>query len=92
LHLIEVKSSLNIDQRYIDETAYTAMIIIDAGLDIKKCSLMLLDENYRLGMNDDKLFIKYDITYEVFNKVKSFELEWDHIIEILNNRSASSLT
>ena len=71
-HLIEVKSSLNPKAEYIDDMAYTAMVARASGLNIKKISLLILSNEYRLGMNDEDLFVLIDSTDNVMQQVEIF--------------------
>lgn len=80
--LYEVKSSVKPHKEYIDDMAYTCMVVKKAGLSIEKCTLILISKDYRLGMTDDKLFEEYDTTSEVFSRVKEYNKLWDTINSI----------
>jgi CRISPR/Cas system-associated exonuclease Cas4 (RecB family) len=78
--LIEVKSSTSkkIESKkdlseFLDDMAYTAMIIGKNGLSLSTIRLMLLSEKFRLGMSIDALFESFDYTNDVKNRVTAFE-------------------
>ena len=81
-HLYEVKTSLNPNDKYIDDMAYTAMVLRRAGVSIDKCTLILISPDYRLGMGDDKLFVQYDMTEDVLYRVSRYAKKWDKIKSI----------
>ena len=71
-HLIEVKSSVNPKAEYIDDMAYTAMVASASGLKINNISLLILSKDYRLGMNDEELFVLIESTDKVMQHVDIF--------------------
>lgn len=85
--LIEIKSSINDKDQFIDDIAYTAMVMRLAGLDVRATSLMLISEDYRLGMSNDKLFLGIDHTDEVLVRVGKFESARAEIDKITRGRS-----
>jgi len=78
-HILEVKSGLNDKKEYLDDLAYTAMVAGNAGLEISECSLMLLSRDYRLGMENDKLFIEINHTKEALLQAKEFIKNWEDV-------------
>ncbi|MEN6343406.1 MAG: hypothetical protein ABFC89_12720, partial [Methanospirillum sp.] len=60
LELIEVKSSVKEKAEQIDDMAYTALIAKESGVAPSTVSLLLLDKNYRQGMDQEFLFKKLD--------------------------------
>ena len=70
--LIEVKSSVNAKEELIDDMAYTTLVAQVAGFSPSMISLMLIDKNYRLGMPDERLFVKIDMTEQVLARVEEF--------------------
>ena len=78
-HLIEVKSSANLRQELIDDLAYTLMVISGAGLRISKASLMLISKDFRLGMDDSKLYTEHDCTTDALARQTQFQAYWDII-------------
>jgi len=57
----------------IDDIAYTSLIIAKNGLTISTARLMLLSEQFRLGMSIDKLFESSDVTGDVNQRVTESE-------------------
>ena len=80
--MIEVKSGMNDKDEYIDDMAYTTMVMNKSGFDISKISLFLISPDYRLGMDDKDLFREIDHTDDVIEKVKEFDRLWDQIDNI----------
>lgn len=85
--LIEIKSSVNDKEEFIDDIAYTAMVMRLAGFDVRAISLILLSKDYRLGMSNDKLFLEIDHTDEVLVRVGTFESVRAEIDEITRERN-----
>jgi len=81
-HLIEVKSSVNDREEFIDDMAYTAMIIDRCGFNISSVSLLLVSKDFRLGMENEELFVEIDHTDEVLVRVEEFKPFWQQIEEI----------
>jgi len=79
-HIIEVKSSVRDKPEFIDDMAYTTMIVEQFGLQIKKITLFLVSKEYRLGMDDNLLFVEVDHAFEVKSRVEEFR-EFLGIIE-----------
>jgi len=77
--LIEVKSSVNAKEEFIDDMAYTTLVAQAAGFSPSTINLMLIDKNYRLGMPDERLFVKTDMTEQVLAKVEEFKTIFDSI-------------
>lgn len=67
--ICEVKSSTEVKDIYINDAAYQYYVLTSLGLNVTKCSIIVLNNKYvRHGDLDlDKLFIKYDITDDVIN-------------------------
>ena len=78
-HLIEVKSNVSLRQELIDDLAYTLMVLSQAGVKISKASLLLISKDFRLGMDDSKLFAEYECTEEASARVTQFLSYWDII-------------
>jgi len=81
-HLMEVKSSVNDREEFIDDMAYTAMVIDHCGFNISNVSLILISKDFRLGMENEKLFVEIDHTDEVMVRVEEFKPFWKQIEEI----------
>jgi len=80
--LIEVKSSVNDKVEFIDDMAYTAMVINRCGFNISSVSLLLVSKDFRLGMENKELFVEIDHTDEVLVRVEEFKPFWQRIEEI----------
>lgn len=81
-HVIEVKSSVNDKEEFIDDMAYTAMVISRAGVAISNASLLLVSKSFRLGMKNEDLFLQIEHTDEVLNRISVFSSAWEQIEEI----------
>ena len=79
--LIEVKSSANDRGNYIDDMAYTAMVLTQAGLVITSASLLLISKEFRLGMDNRDLFVEVDHTDEVLLHAEALRQLWPNIID-----------
>jgi CRISPR/Cas system-associated exonuclease Cas4 (RecB family) len=77
--LIEVKSSINAKAELIDDMAYTTLVAQAAGFSPSSIHLMLIDKNYRLGMPDERLFVKTDVTEQVLARVEEFRTLVDQV-------------
>ena len=84
--LIEIKSNVNLTEKLIDDLAYTTMIAKRVGLNITSCSLLLVNKDYRLGMDNKKLFVENDVSKKVFNRIIDFEESYDSIARILSQK------
>ncbi|MCB4791070.1 MAG: DUF2779 domain-containing protein [Elusimicrobia bacterium] len=83
-NLIEIKSGKTAKEEYIEDAAYTAMVIMRTGLQIKTISLMLVSGDYRKGMPDKKLFVTEDITKDAKEQVEKFNAIADSTATALN--------
>jgi CRISPR/Cas system-associated exonuclease Cas4 (RecB family) len=81
-YMIEVKSSVNDKKEFIDDMAYTAMVIDRFGFNISNASLLLIFKDFRLGMKNENLFVEIDHTDEVLDRVEIFKPFWEQIEEI----------
>jgi len=81
-HMIEVKSSVNDKEEFIDDMTYTAMVINRCGFDISTVSLILISRDFRLGMKNENLFVEIDHTSEVLDRVELFKPFWEQIEDI----------
>lgn len=77
--LNEVKSGVTDDPKFIDDMAYTAMVAKRSGLKITGSCLFLVSKDFRLGMSNDRLFVKIDHTDEVQTRVALFEPCWETV-------------
>jgi len=81
-HMIEVKSSMNDKEEFIDDMAYTALVIDHSGFNISKASLLLISKDFRLGMKNEDLFVEIDHTGEVLDRIEVFKPFWEPIEKI----------
>jgi len=70
--MIEVKSSTNDKPEFIDDMAYTTMILECGGINLSKISIMLISKDFRLGMDTSSLFREIDHTEEVKQRTELF--------------------
>jgi len=80
--LIEVKASLDDKAEFIDDMAYTAMVLRKAGLPIIEATLVLMSRDFRLGMPAQALFIARGHTQEVLIRSAEFEKMWSYVAEL----------
>ncbi len=71
-HLMEVKSSVNDKDEFIDDMAYTGMVVQGCDFKMAKVSLLLISKEFRLGMPTRSLFTGIDHTLEVLDRIKDF--------------------
>jgi len=83
--LIEVKSSINAKDEFIDDLAYTTLVAQTAGFSPSAISLLLIDKNYRYGMPCSHLFVKTDMTAQVLARVEEFKT----IADLIDSVSSS---
>ncbi|MDH5782247.1 MAG: DUF2779 domain-containing protein [Candidatus Bathyarchaeota archaeon] len=81
-HMIEVKSSVIDKAEFIDDMAYTTMVIDSSGSNISNISLMLVSKDFRLGMKNKALFVEIDHTEEVQDRVEKFKPFWEPVEKI----------
>lgn len=92
-HLIEVKSNLNNKSEFIDDMAYTAMVMDKSGIKLNYLSLFLISKEFRLGMSNEELFVELDQTKDVENRAEEFKPYWQHVNEMtgLSEKPESNL-
>ena len=83
VEIYEVKSSTKIDDIYLDDAAYQYFVLSNAGLNVKKVSIVYINNEYIRGSELDinQLFKIEDITDTVFQKQDEIESN----IEMINN-------
>lgn len=81
-HLFEVKSATNDRGEFIDDMAYTTMVINRCGFEISEVSLLLISKDFRLGVGNEKLFVRIDHTDEVRERVELFAPHWELVEKI----------
>ncbi|MCL2388855.1 MAG: DUF2779 domain-containing protein [Elusimicrobia bacterium] len=82
-HLIEVKTANKKKAKYIEDLAYSAMVIKRCGINLLSVSLMHLNKDYRKGEDFKNLFETHDVTESVFEKVANFEKMSSHIVSVV---------
>ena len=80
--LIEVKGSLNDKPDFINDMAYTAMVVRQSGWPITQANLVLISREFRLGMGKRDLFVELDHTREVLERSREFETSWDYVKDV----------
>jgi hypothetical protein len=78
-HLVEVKASANDKDEFIDDMAYTTMVIVRSGTHVSGVSILLVSKDFRLGMENEKLFVEIDHTRDVMERVEKFKPLWEQI-------------
>lgn len=97
--LFEVKSGSKYKVKYVNDMAFSAMVLSKAGIKITSSILMHLSNDYRLGMDISKLFTFLDCSekaalrvfeyLEVFDKARE-EIESDIMPEPYLKRSCKN--
>ena len=85
-HLLEVKSSFSDStsiREYVDDLAYTAMVLESTGLAVSKTSLVLLSREFRHGMSADRLFAIVEKTDEAMPRAATFRESADAVAQAL---------
>jgi len=81
-HMTEVKSSVNDKQEFIEDMAYTTMVMRRSGFNVSSVSLLLVSKDFRLGMDTKALFKEIDHTQEVFDTVTLFQQYWETVDKV----------
>ena len=83
--VIEVKSSFadtaKVAKEYVDDLAYTVMVLRRAGVNVKKSALLLLSREYRYGDPVEGLFTRLDRTGEVDARTEKFGADAEKFAE-----------
>ena len=81
--VIKVKPSLStstkVKKEYVDDLAYTVMVLRRAGITVMRARLLLLSKEYRYGDRVDQLFTFLDKTDKVDARRKVFEADVEAI-------------
>lgn len=72
-HIFEIKSALKEKPEYIEDMAYTIMVMKKSGVKVSKVSLLLISRDFRLGMPYEKLFNEINQTEAVLDRVLKFD-------------------
>ena len=67
LELIEIKSSTKVKNIYLQDIAFQTYVLKKAGIEIKKASLMIIDNTYvrKEELEVEKMFKKVDVTEDI---------------------------
>ncbi|GMO64588.1 MAG: hypothetical protein Nk1A_1160 [Endomicrobiia bacterium] len=87
LSLFEVKSSTNYKFKYINDISFDAMVLAKAGINVQKCVLLYLSNDYRLGMDVSKFFRVLDCTEKVKLKTNEFLNLSDEVFEVIKSKN-----
>jgi hypothetical protein len=92
--LIEVKSSTSIKDEYSWDAAFQKYTYEGAGLKIRKCYLMYINNQYvRKGkIEPKKLFIREDITRQCDGLIPEIEENISDMLEVINKKDAPCVT
>lgn len=71
-HLFEVKSGSKYKVKYVEDMAFSAMVLAKAGIEIESSVLMHLSNAYRIGMDIRLLFNSLDCTEKVAAKMQEY--------------------
>ena len=85
--IYEVKSSTKVKDIYINDASYQYYVLTNLGLNVKKCSIVIINTEYtRYGNIElDKLFTKQDITQEVISLQSEVKKNINEINTYLKN-------
>ena len=83
----EVKSSLSLSETYFTDAALQYYVITNSGLDLVSFSLVYVNENYSLGVENEidvqSYFIKQDVSSEIKEKQAQIAEEIEAELQIL---------
>ncbi len=71
--MIEVKSTVRDKLEFIDDMAYTVMLMDHCGYEVSEVSLLLIAKTFRLELRDEDLFVEMDHTDEVLDRVEDLK-------------------
>jgi len=91
--LIEVKSSTHVKEEHLQDVAFQKTVYEQAGLTIRKCFLMHIDNEYVKDGDIDvkQLLKKEDITDEVEAKLTEVPDNINYMMEIINSPKCPSV-
>lgn len=70
--LFEVKSGSKYKVKYVEDMAFSAMVMAKAGIKAESATLMHLSNSYRIGMEIEKLFSSLDCSEKVAAKMMEY--------------------
>lgn len=83
--LFEVKSGVNDHKDYVDDLAYTAMVLSKCGIKIASAKLLLISREFRLGMDNPRLFNEIDHSDDILARLSEFDAKWETVDEATKN-------
>lgn len=86
-HMLEVKSGSKYKAKYINDIAYTAMVVSKLNIKISKYSIVHLSNDYRLNVQTDNLFNEIDSTQKVELKLLEFSPMYNQALIDINSDS-----
>lgn len=81
-HLLEVKSSVNDKDEFVDDMAYTTSVITRRGYTLPTVSLLLVSKDFRLGMDTQALFAEIDHSQDAHSRVALLDPWWDEVARV----------
>ena len=89
--IVEVKMGTKVKDEYYDDVAFQRYVLEGAGLKIRRCHLMHINNEYvkKGSINPKKLFHKEDITDEVAKIVPEVEENLNSMIKMLQGKKPS---
>ncbi|MDP2925201.1 MAG: DUF2779 domain-containing protein [Nanoarchaeota archaeon] len=91
--IIEVKSSTEVKDENIDDVAFQKYCYEKAGLKIRKCFLMHINNEYvRKGeIKREKIFVKENITSEVLEKIEWIPEKIKEMLKIIDSKEMPNI-
>ena len=92
-NIIEVKSSTELKEEYIDDVAFQKYCYEKSGLKIRKCFLMHINNEYvRKGIiKPNEFFKKEDITQKVGEKIEWIEESIEKMLKIIDLKTCPNI-
>jgi len=92
--IVEVKSSTAVKDVYIHDLALQKYTYTGAGLDIRKCVLMFIDNAYeRLGeLNADRLFAREEVTSQVNGLLPQVGENLEKMLGVIRRRKSPDIS
>ena len=90
-NIIEVKSGINLKEEYIQDIAYTAMVLKECGIVLNNSILYLLYKDYRRNTTNKPLFIGYNVTEETNYFIQKYDQFKRDVIRIINQDKKPSI-
>lgn len=86
--IVEVKSGTSVQEEYLHDVAFQRYCYTHAGLQIRNCSLLLVNTEYvRWGETDPfQLLSEHDVTGAVANLEPSIQSNVDRLLEVIDSQ------